>query len=144
MIQDSSDIPASFHRGIWREGLAAAWDEGYSRRELCRRFHISQATLRGWIREELLKDGAEGRVPERSVRALLGQHPELINWDRLDPEARQWALELSAKDEEAEPDDTGTIVKPSSAKQLSASAQTEEIPEAGCASTAHHTETSSL
>jgi hypothetical protein len=130
---------------IWREGLAAAWDEGYSRRELCRRFHVSPATLRGWIRAELLKDGAEGRVPERSVCAFLRQHPELVNWDRLDPEARQWALELSAKDEEAGPGYTsGSVVKPSSAKQLAATAQTEEVPEAACASTAHRTEASSL
>jgi hypothetical protein len=129
---------------IWREGLAAAWDEGYSRRDLCRRFHVSPATLRGWIREELLKDGAEGRVPERSVRAFLRHHRELVNWDRLDPEARQWALELSAKDEEAEPDDTiedgESIVKPSSAKRLAATAQTPEAPRAAPASSAHHIE----
>jgi hypothetical protein len=113
---------------IWREGLAAAWDEGYSRRELCRRFHVSPTTLRGWIRAELLKDGAEGRVPERSVRAFLRQHPELVNWDRLDPEDRQWASELCATDEEGERDasmeeGSGDDVKPSS-KQLAATAQT--------------------
>ena len=114
---------------IWREGLPGAWDEGYSRRELCRRFHVSPATLRGWIHAQLLKDGAEGRIPERSVRAFLRQHPDLINWDRMDAEGRQWALDLSAKDEDAESDGAiedggGSAVTPSSAKQLAATAQT--------------------
>jgi hypothetical protein len=113
---------------IWREGLPGAWEGGYSRRELCRELHVSAATLRGWIRTELLKDGADGRVPERSVRAFLRQHPELVDWDRLDPEARQWVLELSAKDEDTESDGSmkqsgGNGVKPSSAKQLAATAQ---------------------
>jgi hypothetical protein len=117
---------------IWREGLPGAWDEGYSRRELCRKFHVSSATLRGWIRAELLKDGADGRVPERSVRAFLRQHLELLDWNRLDPESREWALELSARDNDADTECltaglTGESrengVKPSSAKQLAATAQ---------------------
>jgi hypothetical protein len=89
---------------IWREGLSGAWEEGYSRRELCRKFHISSATLRGWIRAELLKDGADGRIPERFVRELLRQHPDLVDWDRLDSEARQWILDLFAKQDGADRD----------------------------------------
>jgi hypothetical protein len=113
---------------IWREGLPGAWEEGYSRRELCRKFHVSAATLRGWIREEFLKDGADGRVPERSVKAFLRYHRELVNWDRLDPESREWVLELSANEEDAEPDEVteesaGNGVNRSSAKQLAATAQ---------------------
>jgi hypothetical protein len=114
---------------IWREGLAGAWGEGYSRRELCRKFHISGATLREWIRAELMKDGADGRIPERSVRAFLRHHRELVAWDRLDSEDRQWALDLSAKDEDTESDasteeSNENGVRPSSLKQLSATAQT--------------------
>ena len=132
---------------IWREGLRGAWEEGYSRRELCRRFHMSGATLRGWIRTELMKDGADGRIPERSVREFLRHHRELVNWDRLDPEDRQWALELCAKDEGEEADGSmeesgGGDVKPSTAKQLGATAQNREAREAGSASSGHHTEAS--
>jgi hypothetical protein len=113
---------------IWREGLPGAWEEGYSRRELCRRFHVSAATLHGWIRAEFLKDGADGRVPERSVRAFLRYHRELVNWDRLDPESYEWALELCATEEDTEtdqaPEESGdNDVNPSSAKQLAATAQ---------------------
>jgi hypothetical protein len=85
---------------IWREGLAGACEEGYSRRELCRKFHISPATLRGWIRAERLKEGAGGRIPERSVRAFLRQHSELVDWNRLDSDAREWVVELSAKEDD--------------------------------------------
>ena len=114
---------------IWREGLRGAWEEGYSRRELCRKFHVSGATLRDWIRAELMKDGADGRVPERSVREFLRHHRELVDWKRLDPEDRQWALELCAKDQDEEADCSmeeggGEGVKPSTAKQLAATAQT--------------------
>lgn len=114
---------------IWREGLRGAWEEGYSRRELCRKFHVSGATLRSWIRAELMKDGADGRVPERSVREFFRHHRELVDWDRLDPEDRQWALELCAKDQDGEADGSmegsgGDGVKLSTAKQLAATAQT--------------------
>jgi hypothetical protein len=114
---------------IWREGLRGAWEEGYSRRELCRKFRVSGATLRGWIRAELMKDGADGRVPERSVREFLRHHRELVDWDRLDPEDRQWTLELCTKDQDGEADGSmeesgGDGVKPSAAKQLAATAQT--------------------
>jgi hypothetical protein len=69
------------------------------------------------------------RIPERSVRDFLRLHRQLINWELLDPEARQWALELSAKDEDEEPHGSAEEggwedVKPSHAKQLAAIAQT--------------------
>jgi hypothetical protein len=113
---------------IWREGLPGAWEEGYSRRELCRKFHVSAATLRGWIRAEFLKDGADGRVPERSVKVFLRYHRELVNWDRLDPESREWALELCGNEDdtgsdEAAEESSDNDVNPSSAKQLAATAQ---------------------
>lgn len=108
---------------VWREGLPAACEEGYSRRELCRKFHVSSVTLRRWIRSEWLKDGADRRVPERSVRAFLRQHPDLVAWDRLDSEARDWVLELSAKEDGANEvvvakESNGKRVKPSFEKQL--------------------------
>ena len=106
---------------IWREGLPGAWEEGYSRRELCRKFHVSLPTLRGWIRAEWLKDGAQGRVPERSVRAFLRQHSDLVVWNRLDPEARQWALELSGTEDGANGDGRGgDQIKASFANRLAA------------------------
>jgi hypothetical protein len=112
---------------IWREGLRGAWEEGYSRRELCRKFRVSGSTLRGWIRAELMKHGADGRVPERSVREFLRHHRELVDWDRLDPEDRQWALELCAKDQNGDGsmEESGEDgVKFLTAKQLAATART--------------------
>jgi hypothetical protein len=131
---------------IWREGLPAACEEGYSRRELCRKFHVSSATLRGWIHAEWLKDGADRRIPERSVRELLRQHPDLVDWGRLDSEARQWALELSAKEEGASREEVvesnGSRVRPSCPKQLAATGQTQEALEDAGASNLHRTEPS--
>jgi hypothetical protein len=127
---------------IWREGLPGGWEEGYSRRELCRNFRISSTTLRRWIRTGLLKDGADGRIPERSVRTFLRHHRELVDWGRLDTEDRQWALELCAKDEEDEvggpmEEHSGDDLKPSTSKQIAATGQTLEAQEVDPASSGH-------
>jgi hypothetical protein len=131
---------------IWREGLPAACEEGYSRRDLCQKFHVSLPTLRLWIHAEWLKNGAGWRIPERSVRAFLHEHPDEVNWDRLDAEARNWALELSARDDDAKDEvckSRGSNVTDLSRQQLDATAQNQEALEDADASSRYRTATSS-
>lgn len=86
-------------KAVWRKleylGLAGKCGEGYTVRALRAALRVRHSTIQQWLEQGLIKQGEDGRVPERSLVSFFSKHRDKVASDTLTESTQAWILELA-------------------------------------------------
>ena len=90
--------PQAVAQMLWRNGESRRVQDGYTRQDIAQIFHVSPRKVRKWIRLGWITP-CGGRIKDRGLNRFLKEHPEVIDFSRIDKEYRLWFLDVGLEDD---------------------------------------------
>jgi hypothetical protein len=85
-------------KAVWRKleslGLSAKCGEGFTITDVMSHIHVSHSRLKGWINQDRIKVGRNGRITERSLRSFFRDHRGELHWELFDADTLEWLADL--------------------------------------------------
>jgi hypothetical protein len=130
-VREIADEIERSEKAVWdmltHRGIPAAFQDGYSVREISAKLHIRRPSIRTWVKSGLLHKKRNGRIAEDSLQSFLYNHPKIIHWSLLDEDDAFWVSEL-VEAEKIKANGNGTRPRASSRNSAGTSVAATSIP----------------